>query len=80
VDHVVEVGGAKTIVKSLQATRQGGLVSVAGILSPGETADLVPLLMFGAKTGKSVLGVFPKTVADEYSTRYIWSRQQSHDC
>ena len=33
VDHVLEVGGAGTIARSLRATRDGGHVSIVGILS-----------------------------------------------
>jgi len=52
VDHVVDVGGAGTIEQSLQSVRQGGLVSVVGVLSPTKAADLVPALLFGGKIGK----------------------------
>lgn len=52
VDHVVEVGGAQTIEQSLKATRQGGVVSVVGILSETKKFDIVPALLFGAKIGK----------------------------
>jgi NADPH:quinone reductase-like Zn-dependent oxidoreductase len=41
VDHVVEVGGAGTLEKSLRAVRLGGTVSVIGVLSGG--AGAVPL-------------------------------------
>ena len=55
VDHVVEVGGGETIERSLQSTRQGGLVSVVGILSAPKAVDIVPALLFGGKTGEIVL-------------------------
>src|SRR5207244_4009404 len=35
VDHVVEVGGAGTLAKSLRAVRIGGRISMIGILSGG---------------------------------------------
>jgi NADPH:quinone reductase-like Zn-dependent oxidoreductase len=35
VDHVVEVGGAGTLAKSLRAVRMGGRISMIGILSGG---------------------------------------------
>jgi NADPH:quinone reductase-like Zn-dependent oxidoreductase len=51
VDHVVEVGGAGTILESLKSTRYGGQVSICGILTPPKEEDLVPHIMYGAKTG-----------------------------
>ncbi len=39
VDHVVEVGGAGTLEKSLRAVRVGGHVSLIGVLTGGGTAD-----------------------------------------
>jgi NADPH:quinone reductase-like Zn-dependent oxidoreductase len=39
VDHVVEVGGAGTLGRSLQATRIGGHVAVIGVLT-GITGDV----------------------------------------
>lgn len=50
-DHVVDVIGASTIVRSLHATRQGGLVTAVGFLSGSEKHDLIPDIVFGAKTG-----------------------------
>lgn len=50
-DHVVDVVGASTIVRSLNATRQGGLVTAVGFLSGSEKHDLIPDIIFGAKTG-----------------------------
>lgn len=52
VDHVVDVGGAGTIEESLKSARYGGLVSVVGILSESQQTDLIPLILFGARTGK----------------------------
>lgn len=52
VDHVVEVGGAGTIEESLRSTRVGGLVSVMGILTESKQADLIPHILFGAKTSE----------------------------
>jgi NADPH:quinone reductase-like Zn-dependent oxidoreductase len=51
VDLVVEVGGAATIEQSLKATRQGGTVVVIGILTASKQMDLVPAILYGAKTG-----------------------------
>ena len=42
VDHVVEVGGSGTLMKSFRAVRMGGTVSVIGALSGG-SADVSPL-------------------------------------
>ncbi|WP_315790077.1 NAD(P)-dependent alcohol dehydrogenase [Fischerella sp. JS2] len=45
VDHVVEVGGAGTLPKSLQAVRIGGSISLIGVLSGrGEQVDPLPIL------------------------------------
>jgi NADPH:quinone reductase-like Zn-dependent oxidoreductase len=51
VDLVIEVGGAATIEQSLKATRQGGTLVVIGILTASKQMDLVPAILFGAKTG-----------------------------
>lgn len=42
--------GASTIVRSLRATRKGGLVTAIGFLSVSEKHDLIPDIVFGAKT------------------------------
>ena len=55
VDLVIDVGGAATIEHSLKAARLGGTIVVIGILSASKKTDLVPLILFGAKTGKSQL-------------------------
>ncbi|MDZ7962226.1 MAG: NAD(P)-dependent alcohol dehydrogenase [Aulosira sp. DedQUE10] len=45
VDHVIEVGGAGTLPKSLQAVRIGGRVSLIGVLSGrGNEIDPMPIL------------------------------------
>ncbi|MBH8555480.1 NAD(P)-dependent alcohol dehydrogenase [Nostocaceae cyanobacterium CENA357] len=45
VDHVVEVGGAGTLPKSLQAVRIGGRISLIGVLSgKGNEIDPMPIL------------------------------------
>ena len=43
VDHVVEVGGAGTLGRSMQAVRMGGKISMIGVLTGGE-ANPTPLL------------------------------------
>jgi NADPH:quinone reductase-like Zn-dependent oxidoreductase len=45
VDHVVEVGGAGTLGKSLRAVRMGGQVSLIGVLTGGAEGNLLPALM-----------------------------------
>lgn len=52
VDIVLDVGGAGTIERSLGSLRQGGLVSVVGILTPAKEIDIVPAILYGAKTGR----------------------------
>ena len=51
-DHVLEVVGAATIKESLRAVRQAGLISLVGFLSPSEKHDIIPDIVFGAKTSK----------------------------
>jgi NADPH:quinone reductase-like Zn-dependent oxidoreductase len=45
VDHVVEVGGAGTIARSIAATRLAGRVAVIGVLSSGEGFNPMNVLM-----------------------------------
>lgn len=47
VDHVVEVGGAGTLPRSVNAARMGGLVSVIGVLAQGSGLDPIQVLMKG---------------------------------
>lgn len=56
-DHVVDVVGASTIVRSLHATRQGGLVTLIGFLSASEKHDLIQDIILGAKTGRSPIDI-----------------------
>jgi NADPH:quinone reductase-like Zn-dependent oxidoreductase len=44
VDHVVEVGGAGTLARSLNAVRQGGRVSLIGMLTGAGEVDPLPVL------------------------------------
>lgn len=44
VDVVVEVGGSSTLVKSIQCTRRGGIVSVVGYLSKQDNQQFEGLL------------------------------------
>ena len=45
VDHVVEVGGAGTLPKSMRAVRLGGTIALIGVLSGGGDVNPVPILM-----------------------------------
>lgn len=45
VDHIVEVGGAETLPKSLAAVRMGGVVSLIGVLSGRDPVPFAPILM-----------------------------------
>nr|WP_153823314.1 NAD(P)-dependent alcohol dehydrogenase [Polyangium spumosum] len=46
VDHVVEVGGAGTLARSMRATRIGGTVSVIGVLAgAAQEMNVLPILM-----------------------------------
>ncbi len=45
VDHVVEVGGAGTLGKSLRAVRTGGHISLIGVLSGAGQVNPMPILM-----------------------------------
>jgi NADPH:quinone reductase-like Zn-dependent oxidoreductase len=53
VDHVLEVGGGRTIEQSVACTKHGGLISLVGFLGGNEEVDIVGPLVFGAKTGGS---------------------------
>lgn len=54
VDQVIELGGARTLLNSVNSVRKGGLVSLIGILSAPQDvpADIVPALLFGGKMGE----------------------------
>lgn len=60
VDHVVEVGGPKTLPQSLLAVRPGGTISLIGILGgPSAPLDLTSLLMRQVRLQGVIVG--PKT-------------------
>lgn len=54
VDHVFELGGASTMLKSINSVRVGGLVSLIGILSAPQDlpAEIIFKLLLGGKTGR----------------------------
>ena len=53
-DHVVEVGGAGTLERSLKAVRLGGHIALIGVLAGMGTVNPLPILMRGI----TVQGVF----------------------
>lgn len=56
-DHIVEVGGAGTLGRSLRAVRAGGTISVIGVLA-GRTAEvlLTPILMQNLRLQGVIVG------------------------
>lgn len=58
VDHVVEVGGAGTLEKSMNAVRIGGHISMIGVLSGPAQFSLFPVLMKNIK----IQGIFVGSV------------------
>jgi NADPH:quinone reductase-like Zn-dependent oxidoreductase len=54
VEHVVEVGGAGTLPKSLRAVRLGGRISLIGVLSGAGQVNPMPILMKNVR----VQGIF----------------------
>ncbi len=55
VDHVVEVGGAGTLAKSIASTRRGGSVSLIGVLTKGQI-DPRPILTRGVMVRGIMVG------------------------
>lgn len=45
VDHVLEVGGAGTLPRSMRAVRMGGHIALIGVLASGGGVDPLPILM-----------------------------------
>lgn len=54
VDHIVEVGGAGTLERSLRAVRIGGVISLIGVLAGGGGVNPMPILMKSVR----VQGIF----------------------
>ena len=52
VDFVLDVAGAGTVEQSLSSARIDGLVSIVGILTPAKEIDIIPAILYGAKTGE----------------------------
>ena len=61
VDLVIEVGGAGTFLQSLQAARIGGSVAQIGVLTQGDQAGAVPLIL---RKQLRVQGIFVGSRAD----------------
>jgi NADPH:quinone reductase-like Zn-dependent oxidoreductase len=45
VDHIIEVGGAGTLGKSMRAVRMAGTISLIGLVAQGSDVNPVPILM-----------------------------------
>jgi NADPH:quinone reductase-like Zn-dependent oxidoreductase len=56
VDHVVEIGGAGTLPKSINAVKTGGIVSLIGILTGAGQIDPMPLLFKNARLQGIMVG------------------------
>ena len=57
VDHIVEVGGAGTLARSLKAIRMGGTISIIGQLSGNSTElNLIPILMQNIRLQGVIVG------------------------
>ncbi|KAH9931610.1 NAD-P-binding protein [Epithele typhae] len=55
VDHVIEVGGAGTIIKSVQSVRFGGSIDLIGLVAGQADVSMLPLLIL--KSGCFVHGI-----------------------
>lgn len=55
VDHVIEVGGAGTLARSMNAVRAGGRISLIGVLA-GVTAEVNPMPILGKQI--QIHGIF----------------------
>ncbi|KAF1851759.1 NAD-P-binding protein [Cucurbitaria berberidis CBS 394.84] len=66
VDHVIETGGAGTLMKSINSTRTGGLISLLGALTPDAPIDtaFVPSVLFGGKFVKGCVAFSRDLVAE----------------
>lgn len=56
VDHVVEIGGAGTLPRSVNAVKTGGIVSLIGILSGAGQIDPMPLVFKNARIQGILVG------------------------
>ncbi len=56
VDTIVEVGGAGTLARSIQAVRVGGSISLIGVLTAGATIDPTPIMRRSIRLGGIYVG------------------------
>jgi NADPH:quinone reductase-like Zn-dependent oxidoreductase len=57
VDHVVEVGGAGTLLQSLRAVRVGGMLTIIGVLAGvSSEINVLPILMQGVRLHGILVG------------------------
>jgi NADPH:quinone reductase-like Zn-dependent oxidoreductase len=56
VDHIVEVGGAETLPKSVRAARYGGHVALIGNLTGRGGVDIVPIFMKSLRVNGILVG------------------------
>jgi NADPH:quinone reductase-like Zn-dependent oxidoreductase len=56
VDHVVEIGGAGTLPRSINAVKAGGVISLIGILSGAGQIDPMTLLFKNARIQGILVG------------------------
>jgi NADPH:quinone reductase-like Zn-dependent oxidoreductase len=56
VDHVIEVGGAETLPKSVRAARFGGHIALVGNLTGRGGVDIVPIFMKGLRVNGIFVG------------------------
>ncbi|HVN91849.1 MAG TPA: NAD(P)-dependent alcohol dehydrogenase [Candidatus Binataceae bacterium] len=63
VDHVVEIGGAGTLPKSINAVKAGGIVHLIGILAGAAKVDPLPLLFKQARVQGILVGSHEMFVA-----------------
>jgi NADPH:quinone reductase-like Zn-dependent oxidoreductase len=66
VDHVIELGGAQTLMKSVASVRVGGLISLIGILGAPQDipGQIIPALLFGGITVKGCVAFSRDATAD----------------
>ncbi|KDQ55988.1 hypothetical protein JAAARDRAFT_59442 [Jaapia argillacea MUCL 33604] len=61
VDHVLEVGGAGTLPKSMKSVRSGGWIHVIGVLTGPKQVDDIVNSMIGKASYMRGIGVGPRT-------------------
>lgn len=84
VDHVVEVGGAGTMAKSVNAVRLGGHIAVIGVLSGKGSIDPTPILMKALRMNGIFVGsrkMFERMVGfiEEHSIKPVIDKVFSFD-